>query len=173
MPAPQQPARTGARSRWIVLAALAALIFVVAMWLSNCIPGFGRGSSGAGEGDSKAADAKQAEPAKSEPTKTEPAKPEPAKPEPPKPELELPEPPDPEPPDPEGGARLTVTIDVGGCSVPGSEPVECSKMCERVELFTNIDDAVLEVAGASHGSVVAMIDCLKSKGIDKVAIRRE
>jgi hypothetical protein len=160
MPDSKQAARkpTSGR-RMTVIAVLLAVIVVVAVWLSNCIPGFGLGSSGRGDGDDTDVDAGKAGPAKPEPAKPEPAKPEPPKPEPPKPAP--------------AGKTLSVTIDVGGCSVAGSAPVECSKLCERSELFEGIDDAVLDVSGASHGSVVEMVECLKAKGIDKVAIRRE
>jgi hypothetical protein len=151
-----------------VVAALIAVIVVVAVWLSNCIPGFGLGSSGRDGEGSRDGDADKAEAAKREPDKTEPAKPEPP---PAKPE---PQPAKPEPP-PLGaaGKTLNVKIDVAGCAIAGGESVDCSKVCERADLFEGMDDAVLEVSGASHGSVVAMMDCLKAKGIDKVAIRRE
>jgi hypothetical protein len=157
-----------------VLAALLAVIAVVAVWLSNCIPGFGLGSSGSGTNTANEGDADKPEAAKSEADKSEPAKTEPAKPEPAKPEPVRPEPARPEPP-PVGGTgnTLNVKIDVAGCAVGGAAPVDCSKLCERSELFEGMDDAVLEVDGASHGSVLAMTDCLKAKGIDKVAIRRE
>lgn len=162
----KQPARKATGGRTTVLAALLAVIAVVAVWLSDCIPGFGLGSSGSGDGEKTDADADKAEAAKSESAKPEPAKPEPAKPEPAKPEQQ---------PPPLGatGKTLNVKIDVAGCAVAGAEPVECSKVCERSELFEGMDDAVLDVAGASHGSVIEMTDCLKAKGIDKVAIRRE
>jgi hypothetical protein len=165
MPDSKQAARKGTSGRRItVIAALLAVIVVVAVWLSNCIPGFGLGSSGRGGDDDTDVDAGKAGPAKPEPGKTEPAKTETPKPEPSKlepPKLGT------------AGKTLSVTIDVAGCSIAGSEPVECSKICERAELFEGIDDAVLDVAGASHGSVIEMTDCLKAQGIDKVAIRRE
>jgi hypothetical protein len=172
MPDSKQAARKPTSGRnMTVIAVLLAVIVVVAAWLSNCIPGFGLGSSG--RGDDTDVDAGKAGPAKPEPAKPEePAKAEPPKPEPAKPEPPKPEPLGAEPPKP-ADKTLSVTIDVGGCSVAGSERVECSKLCERTELFEGIDDAVLDVAGASHGSVVEMVDCLKAKGIDKVAIRRE
>jgi hypothetical protein len=158
------PVRKGTGRRTTVLAALLAVIAVVAVWLSDCIPGFGLGSSGDGDGEGTNADAETAEPAKSEADKPEPAKPEPAK----------PEPTTPEPPAlGAAGNTLNVKIDVAGCAVGEAEPVDCSKVCERAELFQGVDDAVLDIAGASHGSVLQMTDCLKSKGIDKVAIRRE
>jgi hypothetical protein len=164
MPDSKQAARKTMSGRRItVIATLIAVIVVAALWLSNCIPGFGIGSSG-GDGDDDV-DAGKAGPAKPEPAKPEPAKSEPAKSEPAKSEQ-------PEPPKP-AGKTLNVTINVAGCSVAGSEPVECSKICERAELFEGIDDAVLDVADASHGSVVEMTDCLKAQGIDKLAIRRE
>jgi hypothetical protein len=172
MAGPKQPAKTGSRGRTTVIAALLAVAVVVAVWLSNCIPGFGIGSSGDSEDAAKGGDAERADAAKREPvesTKSAPEKPEPKKPEPETPEPETPEPPKLG----SAGTTLTVKIDVAGCAVAGSEPIECSKMCERTELFAGIDDAVLEVAGASHGSVVEMLDCLKAKGIDKVAVRRE
>ena len=151
MPDSKQAARKRMSGRRItVIATLLAVIVVVAVWLSNCIPGFGIGSSGRGDGD----DTGKTAPAKTEPAKTEPAKTEPPKPEP-------------------AGKTLNVTIGVAGCSVAGSEPVECSKICERAELFEGIDDAVLDVAEASHGSVIEMTDCLKVRGIDKLAIRRD
>lgn len=149
-----------------VLVALLAVIAVIAVWLSNCIPGFGIGSSGGGERGNDKADA-----AKSESDKPEPAKPEPATPD--KPEPATPEPVKPPLLGAGTGKTLNVKIDVLGCSIAGAEPVDCSKICERTELFEGMDDAVLEVDEASHGSVIAMTDCLKAKGIDKVAIRRE
>jgi hypothetical protein len=166
------PARKGSGRRTTVLAALLAVITVVAVWLSNCIPGFGIGSSGSGDDDaSKGTDdaaatdkSDKAEPAKSEADKPEPASPDPASPDPAKPEP---------PPLGAAGKTLNVKIDPAGCAVGGAAPVECSKVCERTELFEGMDDAVLDVAGASHGSVIEMTDCLKARGIDKVAIRRE
>jgi hypothetical protein len=164
------PTRKGSSRRTTVLAALLAVIAVVAVWLSNCIPGFGIGSSGSGEGEGNG-EADKPEPAKSEADKPEPAKPEPAKPEPAKPEPATPElaPPSVG----TAGKTLSVKIDPAGCAVGGATPVECSKVCERPELFEGMDDAVLEVAGASHGSVIEMTECLKAQGIDKIAIRRE
>ncbi len=156
------PARKGSSRRTTVLAALLAVITVVALWLSNCIPGFGIGSSGSGDDDaSKGTDdaAKSDKTDKAEPARSEADKPEPAKSEP--------------PPLGAAGKTLNVKIDPAGCAVGGAAPVECSKVCERTELFEGMDDAVLEVAGASHGSVLEMTDCLKARGIDKVAIRRE
>jgi hypothetical protein len=173
----KQPARQASSRRMPVLAALLAVIAVVAVWLSNCIPGFGLGSSGSGDGERSNDAADKAEAAKSEAAPTEPDKPEPAKPEP---EPAKPEPTEPlapaeptEPPALGSGKTLIVKIDVAGCAVAGATPVDCSKVCEQAELFEGIDDAVLEVDGASHGSVIQMTDCLKSKGLDKVAIRRE
>jgi hypothetical protein len=147
-----------------ILAALLAVVVVLAVWLSNCIPGFGIGSSGPGDGAADDTGAAKSERAKPEPAKPEAAEPDTDKPEPAKPEPEALG---------AAGTTLTVTIDVGGCAVAESAPIDCAKICDRNELFVGIDDAVLEVAGASHGSVVAVIDCLKAKGIDKVAIRRE
>jgi hypothetical protein len=165
----KQSARKARGRRMTVLAALLAVIAVVAVWLSNCIPGFGLGSSGSGTNTANEGDADKPEAAKSEADKSEADKSEPAKTEPAKTEPVRPEPP------PVGGTgnTLNVKIDVAGCAVGGAAPVDCSKVCERSELFEGMDDAVLEVDGASHGSVLAMTDCLKAKGIDKVAIRRE
>lgn len=161
----KQPARTASRGRMVGLVALLAVIAVVAVWLANCIPGFGMGSSG--DGDGKAGtDAPKAEKADAE--KAEPAKPEPEQPKP-----EKLDPPQVGEPKPEGGGTLTVNIGAAGCYLVDTKVMDCAKMCEQAELFEGIDDAVLEVDGASHGSVVAMLDCLKAKGIDKVAVRRE
>jgi hypothetical protein len=165
----QPPPKAKSSGRTTVLAALVAVIVVVAVWLSNCIPGFGMGSSDRGDGEGEAdgqpeaakPESDKADSAKSEPDKPEPAKPDPAQPDLAPPQLGA------------AGKTLNVKIDVAGCAVAGSEPVECSKVCERAELFEGMDDAVLEVSGASHGSVVEMVDCLKAMGIDKVAIRRE
>lgn len=151
----QEPKRKrGGGGRTTVLAALLAVVALVAIWLSDCIAGFGIGSSGDAEGE-----AEQAEPA-------EPAQPEPEKVAPPEPEPE---------PEPAAAANKTlkVTIDVHGCSIDGAAPSDCASVCERAELFEGVDDAILDVKEASHGSVIAMTDCLKSKGIDKVAIHRE
>ncbi|KIG17492.1 hypothetical protein DB30_03193 [Enhygromyxa salina] len=151
----QERKRKGSGGRTTVLGALLAVVTLVALWLSDCIPGFGIGSSGDAEGD-----ADQAEPA-------QPAEPEQVT--PPEPE------PEPEPPAPESAANKTlkITIDVHGCSIDGAPASDCASVCERGELFEGVDDAILDVKEASHGSVIAMTDCLKSKGIEKVAINRE
>jgi hypothetical protein len=144
--------------RTTVLLALLAVIVVLAIWLSNCIPGFGFG--GAGEADGEASEQTAEGEAKTPPS--EPAKP-----------AEPPPTPTPEPAAAPVSKTLLVRIDVRGCSIADAPPSECASLCERAELFENIDDAIVQVDGASQASVVAMLDCLKSKQIDKVAIRRE
>jgi hypothetical protein len=149
----QEPKRKrGGGGRTTVLAALLAVVALVAIWLSDCIPGFGTGSSGDAEGEAEQVE--KAEPAQPEPEKV--AEPEP-----------VPE------PEPAANKTLMITIDVRGCSIDGAAPSDCASVCERAELFAGVDDAILQVEEASHGSVTAMVDCLKSKGIDKVAINRE
>ncbi|PRQ09181.1 hypothetical protein [Enhygromyxa salina] len=146
----QERKRKGSGGRTTVLGALLAVVALVALWLSDCIPGFGIGSSGDAEGD-----AEQAEPV--EQAEQAPPVPEPV------------------PPEPKQAVdkTLKVTIDVHGCSIDGAPAADCASVCERGELFEGVDDAILDVKEASHGSVIAMTDCLKSKGIEKVAINRE
>lgn len=156
---PKSKASKGGGARKTALTGLLAVVAVVAAWLSNCIPGFGIGSSGDAEGE-----AENSEPA-------EPAVEAEAKPEPPEVEVEV-EAENSEPPEP-AGKTLTVTIDAHGCAVGEAAPGECAAMCEQGERFEGVDDAILDVKQASHESVVTMTDCLKSKGIDKIAIRRE
>ena len=151
-PKPKPKPKTSKRTT--ALLALLAVVVVLALWLSNCIPGFGFGGAGDAEGDAQRDEA------------AEPATPEP-KPEP-EPKVEPPPVAEPAP-----NKTLTVKIGLHGCSINDEPPVECAKLCERAELFEGIDDAVLDTdSDASHASVVAMTDCLKSKGIDKLAIRR-
>ena len=146
-------------ARTTALAGLLAVVAVIAAWLSNCIPGFGIGSSGDAEGEAEAEPAVEAE-AKEEPKPAEPEVKEDDK--------------DDDKAGEAAGTTLTVTIDVHGCSVGGAEAFECASLCEKAELFEGVDDAILDANGdASHESVIAVTDCLKSKGIDKVAIRRE
>ena len=151
--------KKGGGARTTAFTALLAVVAVIAAWLSNCIPGFGIGSSGDAEGEAEKAEAEKAVEAEAEPE----PEPEPAKPEA-KEDEQAGE---------AAGKTLTVTIDVRGCALAEAEPSECASMCEREELFEGIDDAILDVKQASHESVVAMTDCLKTKGIDKIAIRRE
>lgn len=149
-PKPKPKPKTSKRTT--ALLALLAVVVVLALWLSNCIPGFGFGGAGDAEGDAQRDEA------------AEPATPEPK----PEPEVEPPPVAEPAP-----NKTLTVKIGLHGCSVNDQPAVECAKLCERAELFEGIDDAVLDTdSDASHASVVAMTDCLKSKGIDKLAIRR-
>ena len=147
-------------ARTTALAGLLAVVAVIAAWLSNCIPGFGIGSSGDAEGEAEAEPAVEAE----------------AKEDAKEPEVKEDDKEDKED-DKAGeaaGTTLSVTIDVHGCSVGGAEAFECASLCEKAELFEGVDDAILDANGdASHESVIAVTDCLKSKGIDKVAIRRE
>ena len=146
-------------ARTTALAGLLAVVAVIAAWLSNCIPGFGVGSSGDAEGEAEAEPAVEAE-AKEEPKPAEPEVKEDDK--------------DDDKAGEAAGTTLSVTIDVHGCSVGGAEAFECASLCEKAELFEGVDDAILDANGdASHESVVAVTDCLKSKNIDKVAIRRE
>ena len=146
-------------ARTTALAGLLAVVAVIAAWLSNCIPGFGVGSSGDAEGEAEAEPAVEAE-AKEEPKPAEPEVKEDDK--------------DDDKAGEAAGTTLTVTIDVHGCSVGEAAAFECASLCEKAELFEGVDDAILDANGdASHESVIAVTDCLKSKGIDKVAIRRE
>jgi hypothetical protein len=157
---PSQPKRGGART--LVFGGLLAIVALVALWLSNCIPGFGIGSRGEGEGGEKGggekADADKAKPAEpeSEPEKT-------AEPEQPK---------TPEQPIVRKPMPMKLTVDPAGCSVNGGDPFDCATLCDQAELFEGIDTAIVDAKNGSHGVVVEVLDCLKSKDL-AVSITRK
>src|SRR5690606_3772748 len=143
--------------RTTVLAALLALVAAVALWLSDCIPGFGLGSgtkegeAGESEKSEKSEKSEQATPAEPEP----PAEDEPEQ----QPSVRKPMP-------------MKLTVDARGCSVNGGDPIDCATLCDDAELFEGVGSVVIDAKRGPHGVVVEILDCLKSKNLS-VAISRE
>jgi hypothetical protein len=136
----------GGRSR--ALAALLAIVALVAIWLSDCIPGFGLGSLGI---DGEAQDAEQAEPVE----KVEPAVPES--------EVEA----EAEPP-----RTLKLIVEPRGCTVEGGEPFDCATLCERTELFAGVESVVIDATEASHATVTEVLDCLATFDVTVATTRK-
>jgi hypothetical protein len=155
---PTQPKPNKRGGRTAVAAGLLAIVAAVAAYLSNCIPGFGIGSSGT------PGDAEQAEPAKPAEPEPEPAEPKPD------------EAKQGETPPGQLGARkpmpMKLTIDARGCSVGGDEPFDCEKLCDQTELFEGVDAVVIDAKHGPHGVVVEVLDCLKAKEL-AVSITRK
>lgn len=145
---PKPKAKAGGR-RTGLLAGLLALVALVAVWLSDCIPGFGWGSQGAADGEAKLGD--EAEPA------AEPAEPEPE-----------PEPAEPEADEAEGEPPpVRLTIDARGCLIDGGEPQNCDALCEadhaRDELFGGREVVIIDAKHGSHEAVTKFRSCLEAK----------
>ncbi len=140
--------------RSTILAGLLAIVALIAVWLSDCIPGFGIGS-GTKDGEGEQAEQDEAEPAK--PAEPEPPEPEPAKPA--QPVVSKPMP-------------MKLTIDARGCMIDGGEPIDCKTLCDDAKRFEGIDAVTIDAKNGPHGAVVDALDCLDSKDL-AVAITRE
>ena len=150
-----KPKRSG---RTTLLAGLLAVVAALAVWLSNCIPGFGIGG---GEGEGEAENAAESEPAK--PAEAEPES-EPSK-------------------AGEGGAApevgtarkpvpLKLTIDArDSCTFADGQALDCATICENDELFEGVDSVIIDAKNASQDVVVDVLDCLKTKKL-AVSIER-
>jgi hypothetical protein len=143
-PAAEKKRGSGVRTGLIgvLLAAVAAL----AIWLSDCVPGFGIGG-GEGEGEGQAP-AKTDKPDTTPPAKTE-AAPLPAKPAPP-----------------------SIEIGVGGCKLGDGPTQTCAELCKRAEQgeFAGVESVTLHGEQGSQADVTQVIDCLKAAGVTKLAI---
>ncbi|MFO7564700.1 MAG: hypothetical protein R6X02_18800 [Enhygromyxa sp.] len=137
------------------LAGLLAVIALIAMWLSDCIPGFGIGS-GTKEGEGEVAE-DEAEPAK-------PAEPEPDPPE--EDEVAEPEPTVRKP------MPMKLTIDARGCMINGGEPIACDALCDDPKRFEGVDAVTVDAKDGPHQAVVDALDCLETHDL-AVAITRE
>lgn len=147
-----EPKKRSARTT--ALAGLLAVIAAIAIWLSDCIPGFGIGS-GVKDGDGEAEPTVDAEPAKP----AEPEPPEPAEPEPPEPAVRKPMP-------------VKLTIDARGCMIDGGEPIDCATLCEDAKRFEGRDAVIIDTKDASHATATEVIDCLKTHDLS-LSITRE
>ncbi|MFV8749475.1 hypothetical protein ACNOYE_02860 [Nannocystaceae bacterium ST9] len=147
-PAKPKPKPRGMGVRGGLLAVLLAVVAALAIWLSDCVPGFGIGGEGEGEG--------AGQPASDEKPKAEPAEAEVA------------------PASPAGEPAPTIEIGVLGCSL-ADEPVQpCAELCKRIEKgeLEGRASAILKSEQGSHADVTAVIDCLKAAGITKLAIEK-
>jgi len=120
-----------------VLAGLLAIVGLVAIWLSDCIPGFGLGSEGVADGQVRG---ELAEPAEREPAEPEPAEPES--------ERKLP---------------MKLTIDARGCLVDGGQPQDCAALCDQDELFAGLDTVKIDAKNGPHETVSQVEACLRAK----------
>ncbi|GEM_PF-2471440 len=143
--------RGGARTT--VLAALLAVVAVVAVWLSDCIPGIGIGAGSDADGTAKAEDNAEPEAAEKTAENT----------------------PTPEPP-------LTITaslrVDVTGCTLvvgdgPPSSALVCADLCNEDDPFAGASELVIDAKQGPAGWVIEAIDCAKQEGIETIAIERE
>src|SRR5690606_22397761 len=123
-------AKRGGRST--VVAGLLAIVALVAVWLSDCIPGFGIGS---GVKDGEGEPAEETEPAK-------PAEPEP------EPAAEPDEQPVERKPMP-----MKLTVDVRGCMIDGGEPIDCKTLCDDPKRFEGIDSVIIDAKDGPYQSV--------------------
>lgn len=148
----KQASRPKRRGRTTLLAGLLAVVGVLAAWLSNCISGFGIGSSGDAEGEAEqAVESEQATPAEPEaqPSESEQAGENVRKPMP-----------------------LKLTIDARGCIFDGGQPIDCATVCEREELWEGADSVIIDAQNGPHGVVMEVLDCLKTKQL-AVSIKRK
>ena len=138
------PAKKKGGARTPVLAGILAIVALVALWLSDCVPGFGGGSEGGG--DDKTAKSEKAEKAE----KTEAV-----------PEVQTEAPDAVRKPMP-----LKVTVDGRGCSINGTAYSDCNEICEaNASLLVGADSAVIDAKDGSHEKVTAIVDCLKANNI--------
>lgn len=145
---PEKSSGRGVGARTGLLAALLAVVAAAALWLSDCVPGFGIGG-GKGEGEGEGTPAKQ-EP--SEPVKTDEAK---------QPVLTAP-------------APMTIEIAVDGCKLGDGPKQTCAELCKRAEKgeFAGIEKVTLESEHGSQADVTLVIDCLTTAGVTKLAIQK-
>ena len=134
-----------------LLVGLLAIVALLAVLLEDCFPGLGLG---AGEDAPGEAPTQAEEPA-------EPAVPEAV-----------------EPAEPAAPKAATVVVDIRGCTItvgegPPAESVDCSKLCEAEDPFAGVEQLTIDAKQGPHEAVVALLDCAKQKGIDKLAIERE
>jgi hypothetical protein len=148
----------GKRARSTALTGLLAVVALVAIWLSDCIPGFGIGA-GSKDGEGEQVDS-----------------PEPAQPaEPAEPAAEPAEPSEPAPTLGEGERKLApmqLTIDARGCSIAGGDPLDCASLCEDEARFADVDTVIIDAEHGPQAAVEAALECAKAKGLS-VKLTRE
>jgi hypothetical protein len=141
--------RGGAGVRTGLFAGLLAAVAALAVWLSDCVPGFGiGGGEGEGEGQAPATD-KPDKPEKAEPPAKTEAAPLPAKPAPP-----------------------NIEIGVSGCKLDEGPTQTCAELCKRAEQgeFAGVESIMLQSEQGSQADVTLVLDCLKAAGVTKLAI---
>ena len=138
-----------------MLAGLLAVVALVALWLSDCIPGFG---VGAGTKDSEGEAAKQDAKPEVQTEAPKPVEQPPAKVEP---EVAAPKP-----------TPMKVTVDARGCMVNGADPIDCETVCDQAELFDNVDTVLIDATDGPQGFVDEVLTCVEAKHL-AVKITRE
>ncbi len=139
--------RGGMGARTGLLGLLLAAIGALALWLSNCVPGFGIGGA---EGEGDAASSSKAE--SSTPTKTDEAAPPSA-----------------------ASSTPVIAVGVYGCKLNDEVAQPCADLCKRAEQgeFAGVTAAKVASTQGSHADVTAVIDCLKAAGVSKLAIEKD
>ncbi len=145
---PSGPARRG-KGRVTILGFLLAVVGAVALYLSDCIPGFGLGG-GPGEGEGEKGEpteepAKQAKPDEQSSVET--------------------------PPVPSG----KIVVGVGGCALEGEQAQPCEDLCKRISegALEGAKEITIDAKEGTQASVVTLLDCLKDAGHNKIAVARE
>ena len=142
-----------------MLAGILSLVSLVALWLSDCIPGLGVGSKGEGEAEAEAeAEHEKAQPAEPEPetdTRVEPETAPPAKAAPDR-----------------APRQLRVIVDARGCIIGDAEPRECASSCEDEALFEGVEEVLIDAKEGPHDKTIAVIDCAKQRELPQ-AIERD
>ena len=136
------------RGRTTALTGLLAVVALVAMWLSDCIPGFGIGA-GTKEGEGEAEPTEPAKPAEPEPTPEPAATPDPVR----KP------------------MPMKLTIDARGCSIAGDDPIDCASLCEDEARFAQVDTVIVDAKDGPQAAVEAALECAKTKDLSVKLVR--
>lgn len=157
MNAAKDDKKRGGKGRTTVLGGLLLLVALIAAYLSDCIPGLGVGTGQDAPGEQAAVDDPEDEAEETTP----------------EPKFDVP------PPEPEAPTKATMLVDGRGCQLQleGAEPgefVECATLCEAEAPFGEATvELTVDARQGPHDDVVAVVDCAKAKGVDKVAIQRE
>lgn len=145
-PKPEKSARGGMGARTGLLAALLAVVAAVAVWLSDCVPGFGiGGGEGEGEGTEKIDETKP--PTKAE-TPSKPAAPEPT--------------------------ITRIEVGIAGCALADETAIPCADLCKRIaaDELAGTSKLIIAAKQGSHADVTTLLDCVNAKKLP-VAMQRD